>query len=120
MTSREVKEDSAPTVGDEESRPSIERAIMGLPVWAFIALAVITIAAVAFTDAGTGMTSAFAVVIALGGVLMWVGNSIPYFKVIGGGVILCILVPAIFNAVGLLPEAVEGLVASFYDTSGFG
>lgn len=120
MTSREVKEDSASTVDEEVSKPSIERTIMGLPVWAFISLTVITIAAVAFTAAGTGMTSAFAVVIALGGVLMWVGNSIPYFKVIGGGVILCILVPAIFNAVGLLPETVEGLVASFYDTSGFG
>lgn len=120
MTSREVKEDSAQAVSGEKDSARIERTIMGLPVWAFFVLAVVTLAAVSFTTAGTGMTSAFAVVIALGGVLMWVGNSIPYFKVIGGGVILCILVPAVFKAVGVLPDSVEGLVASFYDTSGFG
>lgn len=109
MTSREVKEDSAQAVSGEKDSARIERTIMGLPVWAFFVLAVVTLAAVSFTTAGTGMTSAFAVVIALGGVLMWVGNSIPYFKVIGGGVILCILVPAVFKAVGVLPDSVEGL-----------
>lgn len=120
MTSRDVKEDSAPAEQVQESATSFDRTIMGLPVLAFIPMAIIALVAVSLTSEGTGMTAAFAVVISLGGILMWVGNSIPYFKVIGGGVILCILVPAIFKYVGVMPGSIEGLVASFYDTSGFG
>jgi malate:Na+ symporter len=120
MTSREVKDDSAQAKRTQEKKQTFDRTIMGLPVLAFVPMAIIALIAVSFTTEGTGMTSAFAVVISLGGVLMWVGSSIPYFKVIGGGVILCILVPAIFKYVGVLPDSIEGLVASFYDTSGFG
>lgn len=120
MTSRDVKEDSAQAENMQERKRSFDRTIMGLPVWAFIPMAIIALVAVSFTSEETGMTAAFAVVMSLGGVLMWVGSSMPYFKLIGGGVILCILVPAIFQYFGILPGAVEGLVTSFYDTSGFG
>lgn len=120
MTSREVKEDSAQAEATQENTRKVDRTIMGLPVLAFIPMAIIALVAVSLTTEGTGMTAAFAVVISLGGVLMWVGNSIPYFKVIGGGVILCILIPAVFKYVGVLPGSIEGLVTSFYDTSGFG
>ncbi len=120
MTSREVKEDSVQAEATQESTSKVDRTIMGLPVLAFIPMAIIALVAVSLTAEGTGMTAAFAVVISLGGVLMWVGNSIPYFKVIGGGVILCILIPAVFKYFGVLPGSIEGLVTSFYDTSGFG
>ncbi|SDS12366.1 Na+/citrate or Na+/malate symporter [Brevibacterium sandarakinum] len=120
MTSREVKEDSAQAESLQENKQPIDRTIMGLPVLAFIPMAIIVLIAVSLTTEGTGMTAAFAVVMSLGGVLMWVGSSIPYFKLIGGGVILCILVPAIFKYFGVLPGPIEGLVTSFYDTSGFG
>lgn len=120
MTSQEVKEDSAQAENTQEKTKSFDQTIMGLPVLAFIPLAIIALVAVSFTSEGTGMTAAFAVVMSLGGVLMWVGSSIPYFKLIGGGVIMCILVPAIFQYFGVLPGSIEGLVTSFYDTSGFG
>lgn len=120
MASREVKEDSAQAEHVQNNKQKIDRTIMGLPVFAFIPLALIALIAVSFTTEGTGMTAAFAVVISLGGVLMWVGSSIPYFKLIGGGVILCILVPAIFKYFGVLPGSIESLVTSFYETSGFG
>lgn len=120
MATREVKEDSAQAERVQSPTRQIDRTIMGLPVFAFIPLAIIALIAVTFTTEGTGMTAAFAVVISLGGVLMWVGSSIPYFKLIGGGVILCILVPAIFKYFGVLPGSIESLVTSFYSTSGFG
>lgn len=120
MTSQEVKEDSAQAERTQEKTKAFDQTIMGLPVLAFIPLAIIALVAVSFTTEGTGMTAAFAVVMSLGGVLMWVGSSIPYFKLIGGGVIMCILVPAIFQYFGVLPGSIEGLVTSFYDTSGFG
>lgn len=120
MTSRDVKDDSAQAETVQENKKSFERTIMGLPVLAFIPMAVLALVAVSFTTEGTGMTAAFAVVISLGGVLMWAGNSVPYFKVVGGGVILCILIPAVLKYVGVMPGSIEGLVASFYDTSGFG
>lgn len=94
--------------------------ILGLPAPAFMALTALVLVTAALVPEQTGITAAFAVVMTMGGVLMWVGNKIPGFSFIGGGVILCILVPAIFQYFGLFPESLESLISSFYRTSGFG
>lgn len=94
--------------------------IMGLPVPAFLVAAIIVLAAVSVSPANTGITLGFVVTMSLGGALMWLGNKIPLFSFIGGGVILCILVPALLQYFELFPGNLETLVESFYSTSGFG
>ena len=94
--------------------------ILGMPVSVFLTLTVLVLVAASLTPADTGMTVALAIVMTLGGTLMWIGGKIPVFNFIGGGVILCILAPAIAQHLGLFPESLEVSVSSFYEVSGFG
>lgn len=94
--------------------------ILGMPVSVFLTLTVLVLVAASLTPADTGMTVALAIVMTLGGTLMWIGGKIPVFNFIGGGVILCILAPAIAQHLGLVPESLEVSVSSFYEVSGFG
>lgn len=113
--------------GSSETQKTLETAagrewgaILGLPAPFFIALTVLILVLAALLPADTGMTAAFAVTMCMGGVLMWLGNKIPVLNFFGGGVILCILVPAAFQHFGLFPENLETLISSFYSVSGFG
>lgn len=94
--------------------------ILGMPASLFLPLAVLVLLLASLSPADTGMTVAFAIVMTLGGALMWIGGKIPVFNFIGGGVILCILTPAIIQYLGLFPESLETSITSFYDVSGFG
>lgn len=94
--------------------------ILGIPAPAFLALTALMLVLAALSPADTGMTAALAVAMGLGGTLMWIGSKIPVFNFIGGGVILCILVPAIAQHLGIFPENLESLLKSFYSVSGFG
>lgn len=96
------------------------RGILGLPVPAFLTLTALVLALASLTPASTGMTTAFAIVMTLGGALMWIGGKIPIFNFVGGGVILCILVPAIAQYLGWFPPSLEESITSFYEVSGFG
>lgn len=108
------------TAADEPAESAESKKIMGLPAPAFLVAAAIVLIAVALSPANTGITLGFAVTMSLGGALMWFGNKIPFFSFFGGGVILCILVPALFQYFGYFPKNIEELVESFYSTSGFG
>lgn len=112
------KTDLAETSADQENLES--KRIMGLPVPAFLIATVLVLTVVALSPENTGMTLGFAVTALLGGSLMWLGNKIPYFSFFGGGVIFCVLVPAIAQHFGFFPETLESLITSFYSTSGFG
>ncbi|NUL43878.1 2-hydroxycarboxylate transporter family protein [Cellulosimicrobium funkei] len=113
--------------GAPETREAVEassqqewKGILGLPVPVFIVLSMVVLALAALSPASTGMTAAFAVTMCLGGILMWAGSKIPVFNFVGGGVIFCILVPAIAQYFGIFPENLESLIDSFYSVSGFG
>ncbi|TSB45894.1 2-hydroxycarboxylate transporter family protein [Alkalicoccobacillus porphyridii] len=54
----------------------------------------------------------------LGGLFLWIGNSIPKFSEFGGGTLLCIFLPALLIFVGILPESTSEIAKTFY--SGFG
>lgn len=110
-------------VGTEEAKPARKpdmNATLGLPLKWFIPAALVVIVLVfAFTPA-PGMTSGFAITMAIGGLLMLIGNAIPGFSKIGGGVILAILVPAILHTYNLMPEHAAAAIDDFYSLSEFG
>ncbi|QFG68290.1 2-hydroxycarboxylate transporter [Ornithinimicrobium pratense] len=119
-TMKSTDQSGQPVQGEPVEAASASRGILGLPAPAFIALTVVVLVTTTLSPEGTGMTAAFAVAMTMGGVLMWVGSKIPGFNFIGGGVILCILVPAVVQYLGLFPQNLETLISSFYSTSGFG
>ena len=96
------------------------KGILGMPASMFFILTALVLVTASLTPADTGMTVALAIVMTLGGTLMWIGERIPVFNFIGGGVILCILAPAIAQYLGIFPENLEESITSFYDVSGFG
>src|SRR5699024_11780798 len=96
------------------------KGILGMPASMFLTLTALVLVTASFTPADTGMTVALAIVMMQVGTLMWIGERIPVFNFIGGGVILCILAPAIAQYLGIFPENLEESIVSFYDVSGFG
>jgi malate:Na+ symporter len=118
MTSARVSQaDTEPAA--PERKPDMN-ATLGLPLkWFIPAALVVTILAFVFTPA-PGMTSGFAITMAIGGLLMVIGNAIPGFSKIGGGVILAILVPAVLHTYGLMPEGAAAAIDDFYSLSEFG
>lgn len=96
------------------------KGILGMPPAIFLTLAALVLVVASFAPADTGMTVALAIAMTMGGALMWIGERIPVFNFIGGGVILCILAPAIAQYIGLFPANLEESITSFYDVSGFG
>lgn len=96
------------------------KGILGMPASVFLTLTALVLVLASLTPADTGMTVALAIAMTLGGALMWIGEKIPVFNFIGGGVILCILAPAIAQYIGIFPENLEESIVSFYDVSGFG
>lgn len=110
-------------VGTEPAKPERKpdmNATLGLPLKWFIPAALVVVVLVfAFTPA-PGMTSGFAITMAIGGLLMLVGNAIPGFSKIGGGVILAILVPAILHTYNLMPDHAATAIDDFYNLSEFG
>lgn len=113
----------ASQVSSEKStsaRTSDMNATLGLPLrWFIPAALVVVVLAFVFTPA-PGMTSGFAITMAIGGLLMVVGNAIPGFSKIGGGVILAILVPAVLHTYHVMPESAATAISDFYDLSEFG
>lgn len=95
-------------------------ATLGLPISWFVPLAGIVVLLAYVVPPSAGMTSGFAVTMAIGGLLMVIGNAIPGFNKIGGGVILTILIPAVLTAYKLMPTHTSEAIANFYDLSAFG
>ena len=79
----------------------------------------VTVLAFVFKPA-PGITSGFAITMAIGGLLVVIGNAIPGFHRIGGGIILAILVPAVLNTYGLMPAHLAKAVRDFYNLAEFG
>lgn len=93
---------------------------LGLPLRWFLPVALAVIGLSLWVTPTQGMMSGFAITMAIGGVLMLLGNTIPGLNRIGGGVILAILMPAALHQYGLIPEHVAAVVSDFYRLSAFG
>ena len=93
---------------------------LGLPIRWFLPIAFAVIALTFWVAPPEGMMSGFAITMAIGGVLMLLGNAIPGFNRIGGGVILAILMPALLFKYGLIPDHVVTVITDFYSLSSFG
>ncbi|AMY52612.1 2-hydroxycarboxylate transporter family protein [Rhodococcoides fascians] len=118
MTS--VRPTESEVVTEDGKRTSDMNSTLGLPMRWFVPMAlVIVVLAYLFTPA-EGMTAGFATTMALGGLLMVIGNAIPGFNRIGGGVILAILVPAVLFSYNLMPERTATAIDDFYTLSAFG
>jgi malate:Na+ symporter len=102
-----------------ERKPDMN-ATLGLPLKWFIPAALIVIALAYIFTPAPGMTSGFAITMAIGGLLMVIGNAIPGFSKIGGGVILAILVPAVLHTYNLMPASAATAIEEFYNLSEFG
>ena len=59
------------------------------------------------------LTSGLIVSMIIGGLLKWIGDSIPVFNTFGGGPILCILIPALFLYWGIFPDSLATLTDDF-------
>lgn len=93
--------------------------ISGIEAPVFLGIAAIVLIGMYMEVLPGNIVSGMAVTMVLGGLLMWIGNSIPVFGTFGGGPILCILIPALFLYWGLIPESFALLADSFYNEWGF-
>ncbi|MDN7245194.1 2-hydroxycarboxylate transporter family protein [Planococcus shenhongbingii] len=93
--------------------------ISGVEAPVFLGIAAIVLIGMYMELLPGNIVSGMAVAMVLGGLLMWVGNSIPVFGTFGGGPILCILLPALLLYWGLVPESVAVLANNFYNEWGF-
>jgi Na+/citrate or Na+/malate symporter len=65
------------------------------------------------------MVTGFAVTGLLGGLLMWIGNSIPKVREYGLPTLLCTFVPSILYFGGVIPENIQSVVSTFLADQGF-
>lgn len=93
--------------------------ILGLNLPIFLGIVAVLLVAIYMEILPQNIASGMVVAMVMGGLFMWIGNSIPVFNTFGGGPILCILLPALFLYLGWLPESVAVLTDNFYNEFGF-
>lgn len=121
MSSNNVQEvsDSNILVGKSKGFGLKGVKISGIEAPVFLAIAAVVLIGMYMELLPGNIVSGLAVTMVLGGLLMWIGNSIPVFGTFGGGPILCILIPALFLYWGLIPESFAVLADNFYNEWGF-
>ena len=93
--------------------------ISGIEAPVFFGIALVVLLGMYFEILPNNIASGFALTMVLGGLLMWVGNSIPVFNTFGGGPLLCIIIPALFLYLGIFPESFATIADDFYNEFGF-
>jgi malate:Na+ symporter len=107
-------------VGDLNISPDKDKVkILGIDLPVFLGVAIIVFIGIYMEVLPQNLTSGLIVSMVLGGLLLWIGNSIPVFNTFGGGPILCILIPALFLYWGIFPESLGTLTEDFYNSFGF-
>ena len=104
-----------PAQNNEKQGPRI----LGLPLALFLLILAVVLAAVYLEVLPGNIVSGMVVAMVLGAALKWVGDSIPIFSTFGGGSLMCIIFPALFIWLGVLPESVGTLTDDFYNEYGF-
>ncbi|WP_053362351.1 2-hydroxycarboxylate transporter family protein [Bacillus sp. FJAT-27251] len=111
-----TKQPAVETVG-LNPKPKVKIAGINAPI--FLAIVVVLLVGIYMEILPHNMASGLIVAMVIGMLLMWIGDQIPVFNTFGGGPILCILIPALFIYLGILPESVGTLTDGFYNELGF-
>ena len=94
------------------------RTVMGLPMWIFLPMFLL-IALAVYTDTfPNALVSGFAFSTALGVMLMWIGQQIPFLRDFGLPIIMALFVPAILVWQGLIPENTVAAIEAFTSEQG--
>lgn len=93
--------------------------VAGFPPLVFAVLFAITLVGGLTGTLPDSMLAGFACTMLLGGLLIWLGNLVPFVRDFGLPTILCTFLPATIVFFGLMPENVSQVVASFVDGYGF-
>ena len=88
------------------------------PLWFLIFLG-LTILAMVLGAVPENMLGGFAITMVIGGLLMWLGNLVPYLREVGLPTILCTFLPAVFVYFGLFPQNGIDVVSLFVPEQGF-
>lgn len=93
--------------------------IAGVPPAVYLLLAAVVLVAALTDHLPTSMLSGFAVTMLLGGLLYWIGTTVPVVRDFGLPPILCAFVPAVLIFFGLMPETLTTLAPAFVEDMGF-
>lgn len=111
---------STETSADSPRVPTTESrwVVMGMPMWVFFPM-FLAIAVAVYTETfPTSLVSGFALATALGLMLMWIGQQVPFLKDFGLPIILPLFVPAILVWQGWIPESTVAAMDAFTDEQG--
>ncbi len=102
------------------SNDKSEFKIQNLPAWLFGIAFVVVIVAMFFDALPDNMIGAFAVMIAIGGVMGLIGSRVPILKdYLGGPPIVAIFGTAALDFYGIIPSGSANTVAEFMNEGGF-
>ncbi|MFD2757148.1 2-hydroxycarboxylate transporter family protein [Gulosibacter faecalis] len=90
-----------------------------MPISYFLVIAALITFAGVIGILPSSMLVGFAVTLAFGGLLMWIGNWVPVIRDYGLPTILCTFVPAILMFAGVLPVNISDVASTFLDGQGF-
>lgn len=93
--------------------------IAGMNIPLYLVLLTIILAAIYADTLPSNIVSGLAVAMLLGAGLKWAGDQIPLVKSVGGGALLCIIIPSVAVYLGLFPESFAELADAFYNEYGF-
>jgi|SRR5699024_6617731 len=98
-------------------KESIKIAGVNAPI--FFALVVVLLIAIYMEILPENFAAGIFVAMVLGALFNWIGDQIPIFKTMGGGSILCILLPALLIYLNVFPASLETVTDEFYNDVGF-
>jgi len=93
--------------------------IFGLNLPIFLGIFAVIVIGMYLNVVPVNMLTGFVLTMALGGLLMKLGDITPGIKVIGGGSILCFVVPALMTYLGVFPENGTEIIKVFLSEFGF-
>ncbi|WP_158307385.1 2-hydroxycarboxylate transporter family protein [Hoyosella subflava] len=122
-TSTREQSDPEASSGTGGKPPTADRrrrwpVISGMPAEYFLVLFAVIVVASLTGTLPTSLIAGFAAAIAFAGILMWIGQKVPYLRDFGLPVILCLFVPATLVYLGVMPESTIALFDAFVDEQG--
>lgn len=103
---------------DVDSSPLVYEVAYGVPLYIYLPLLCIVIAAVYTGDLPDDMVGATAFLLTVSGVTVFVGDRLPIWRTwFGGGLVLCLVLGLVINYFGLLPSGPYGTIEGFLQDS---
>lgn len=94
--------------------------IAGIPLFIYLLLTIVTVAAIGFHWLPSGMLGALLIMMVFGGLFNIIGNNLPIVKTfLGGGAIVCIFASAALVYTKVIPDYVVENVSQFMGETGF-